>query len=140
VALAGLLAIDFSPLGTDLGSGTRRWLKLGPLPGAAVFRTGEIALIGVLADFWSRAARSAQTALWPWLVAGALTLPVIALVFVQPHSSAACLLALLPLAIAFYADVHQAVLLSPARCAWFWEPVSSASCKDAPPREAARPA
>ncbi len=105
VALAGLLAIDFSPLGTDLGSGTRRWLKLGPLPAQQFSELAKIALIGVLADFWSRAARSAQTALWPWLVAAALTLPVIGLVFVQPHLSAACLLALLPLAMAFYADV-----------------------------------
>lgn len=105
VALAGLLAIDFTPLGTDLGSGTRRWLKLGPLPAQQFSELAKIALIGVLADFWSRAARPAQRALWPWLAAAALTAPVVFLVFVQPHLSAACLLALLPFAMAFYADV-----------------------------------
>jgi cell division protein FtsW len=104
VALLGLLAIDFTPLGTDLGSGTKRWLKLGPLPPQQFSELAKIALIGVMADFWSRAAQPAQKSMWPWLVSAALALPIVALVFLQPHLSAACLLFLLPFFIAFYAD------------------------------------
>jgi cell division protein FtsW len=104
VALLGLLAIDFTPLGTDLGSGTRRWLKLGPLPPQQFSELAKIALIGVMADFWSRAAPFAQKSMWPWIVTAILGLPVVALVFLQPHLSAACLLFLLPFFVAFYAD------------------------------------
>ena len=39
-------------------------------------------------------------ALWPWLVTALMTLPVVGLVFVQPHLSAALLFILLPGAIA----------------------------------------
>lgn len=103
VALVGLVLIAFTPLGTDLGSGTRRWLKMGPLPAQQFSELAKIALVGVLADFWSRAQRDAQSKFWPWLVTGALSLPMIALVFRQPHLSATLLLCVLPLAIGFYA-------------------------------------
>ncbi len=116
VALIGLLAIDFTPLGTDMGSGTRRWLKIPGMPPQQVSELAKVALIGVMADFWSRASKTAQTTMWPWLVAGAFALPFIGLVFLQPHLSAALLLAVLPFVIAAHADVprkHFAKILVP---------------------------
>lgn len=104
VAVLGLLAIELTPLGTDLGSGTRRWLRLGPLPPQQISELAKVALIGVMADFWSRAAKPVQRSIWPWLACGALTMPIVALVFMQPHLSAASLLFLLPFFIAFHAD------------------------------------
>ena len=102
VALVGLVLIAFTPLGTDLGSGTKRWLKMGPLPPQQFSELAKIALVGVLADLWSRAARDPQRKGWPWLTTAALSLPLIGLVYKQPHFSATLLLFLLPLAIAFY--------------------------------------
>ena len=104
VTLIGLAAISFTPLGSTQ-HGVRRWLKIPGIPPQQLSELAKIALIGVMADFWSLAARPAQRAYWPWLVAAALTLPVAGLVFVQPHLSATMLLCLLPLAIAWFADV-----------------------------------
>ncbi|HVF11003.1 MAG TPA: putative peptidoglycan glycosyltransferase FtsW [Abditibacteriaceae bacterium] len=101
--LLGLLAVAFTPLGVSMG-GVRRWLKLGPIL-IQFSELGKIALIGVLADFWSRAARASQKSMWPWVVSFAIAAPFIVLVFRQPHLSAALLLFLLPFAIAFYAGV-----------------------------------
>jgi cell division protein FtsW len=103
VSLLGLLATDFTPLGHSLG-GVERWVKIGPVT-LQFSELAKIALIGVLADFWSRAARPAQKSMWPWLGAAVLTLPVVGLVFAQPHLSAASLLMVLPFAVAFFADV-----------------------------------
>jgi cell division protein FtsW len=103
IALVGLFAIDFTPLGFTQ-SGVRRWIKLPGLPPQQFSELAKIALIGVMADFWSRAARASQTSMIPWAITAALTLPLAALVVVQPHLSAALLLCALPLAIAFYAD------------------------------------
>ncbi len=114
-ALIGLLLIDFTPLGASLGSGTRRWLKL-PLFPLQISEFAKIALIGVMADFWSRAARPSQGKMWPWLVASALALPFIGLVFLQPHLSAALLLLTIPFVVAAHADVprlHFARILVP---------------------------
>jgi cell division protein FtsW len=102
-SLLGLIATDFTSLGHSLG-GVERWMKIGPVM-LQVSELAKIGLIGVLADFWSRAARPAQNSLWPWFFAGALTLPVVGLVFAQPHLSAASLLMVLPFAVAFFADV-----------------------------------
>jgi cell division protein FtsW len=115
LVIAGLLAIAFTPLGVDLGSGTERWLKLPFMP-LQVSEIAKFALIGVLADFWSRASRTSQTRMWPWLAAGALSLPIIGLVFVQPHLSAALLLGTLPFIVAAHADVprkHFVRILAP---------------------------
>jgi cell division protein FtsW len=103
IALLGLFAIDFTPLGYTQ-SGVRRWIKLPGLPPQQFSELAKIALIGVMADFWSRAARPAQTSMWPWFATAALTLPIAGLVVIQPHLSAALLLCALPFAIAFYAD------------------------------------
>lgn len=103
VALVGLIATDFTPLGLNMG-GVRRWLKLGPIP-LQMSEIAKFALIGVLADFWSRASAASQKSMWPWLGAAAISLPLVALVFAQPHLSAALLLFVLPLGIGFYAGV-----------------------------------
>lgn len=110
LVFVGLLATDFTPLGMSMG-GTRRWLKL-PLFPLQVSELAKIALIGVMADFWSRASRTSQSKTWPWLVASALALPLIALVFFQPHLSAALLLATIPFVIAAQADVPAKQLVS----------------------------
>src|SRR5690606_37292908 len=60
VALVGLLATKFSPLGVTMG-GVERWLRVGPIP-LQVSEIAKFALIGVLADFWSRAAVSSRKA------------------------------------------------------------------------------
>jgi len=104
-ALLGLLAIDFTPFGTSLDSGAKRWLKLGPLPPQQFSEMAKIALLGVMADFWSRTAAAGPKARLPWLWASFIALPLIGLVLIQPHLSAALLLMLLPLGIAFYAGV-----------------------------------
>ncbi|HVF85607.1 MAG TPA: FtsW/RodA/SpoVE family cell cycle protein, partial [Abditibacteriaceae bacterium] len=116
IALAGLIAIDFTPLGTAMGSGTKRWLKIPGLPPQQVSELAKIALIGVMADFWSRASRTAQSSMWPWVATGVLALPFIGLVFLQPHLSAALLLGVLPFVVAAHADVprkHFAKILVP---------------------------
>ena len=114
-ALVGLLATKFSPLGYSMGN-VERWVKLGPL----TFQFSElakIAVIGVMADFWSRAARMSQRSMKPWIVAAALGGAPLALTFVQPHLSAALVLGVLPLAIAFFAGAprkHFGRILVPA--------------------------
>jgi len=102
IALLGLLAIDLTPLGVTQ-HGVRRWIKLPILPPQQFSELAKIALVGVMADFWSRAAPISQRAKWPWLVTAGLTLPMVGLVFVQPHLSAALLLFALPFVIAIYA-------------------------------------
>ncbi|MDQ3815149.1 MAG: FtsW/RodA/SpoVE family cell cycle protein [Armatimonadota bacterium] len=101
ITIVGLLATTFSPFGLSLG-GVRRWLKLGPVL-LQMSELAKIALIGVLAAFWSHVAHPERKPSWPWLVAGLLTLPLFALVFIQPHLSAALLLFLLPFCVGFYA-------------------------------------
>ena len=101
-ALSGLIATKFSPLGITMG-GVERWLKVGPLPPLQVSEIAKFALIGVLADFWSRASVTSQKAKWPWAAAFAIAgLPVL-LVFMQPHLSATLVLFALPIIIGFYA-------------------------------------
>lgn len=115
VALVGLLAIDFTPFGYTQ-SGVRRWIKLPGLPPQQFSEFAKIAIIGVMADFWSRAAINSRNAAWPWIASAALTLPLVGLVLIQPHLSAALLLFTLPLFIAMYAGVpfrHFAKILAP---------------------------
>ena len=100
-AVIGLLATKFSPLGYSMGN-VERWIRVGPL----TFQFSElakIAVIGIMADFWSRAARVSQRTMTPWLVTAALAGVPIVLTFIQPHLSATLVLLLLPLAIAFFA-------------------------------------
>ena len=100
-AVIGLLATKFSPLGYSMGN-VERWIKVGPL----TFQFSElakIAVIGIMADFWSRAARVSQRTMTPWLVTVALAGVPIVLTFIQPHLSATLVLLLLPIAIAFFA-------------------------------------
>ena len=78
-ALLGLLATKFSPLGYSMGN-VERWVKLGPL----TFQFSElakIAVIGIMADFWSRAARMSQKSMAPWIATAALAGAPIALDF-----------------------------------------------------------
>ena len=114
-ALLGLLATKFSPLGYSMGN-VERWVKIGPL----TFQFSElskIAVIGVMADFWSRAARLSQRTMTPWIAAAALGGAPFVLTFVQPHLSAALVLGLLPLAVAFFAGAprkHFITILVPS--------------------------
>lgn len=102
-AVVGLLATKFSPLGVTMG-GVERWLKVGPVP-LQVSEIAKFALIGVLADFWSRAGRASYKSNWPWFAAfGIAGIPLL-LVFMQPHLSATLVLFTLPLVIGFYAGV-----------------------------------
>lgn len=101
LSIAGLLAIEFTPLGVTMG-GVQRWLRLGPIP-FQVSEVAKIALIGVLADFWSRAAVTSRRASWPWLAAFGIALPMIGLVFKQPHLSATLVLFSIPVILGFYA-------------------------------------
>lgn len=110
-SIAGLLATQFSPFGLTMG-GTERWLKLGPIQ-LQVSELAKIALIGVLADFWSRAGIRSRLSTWPWIVSFMLALPIIGLVFKQPHLSAALVLFTIPIIIGFYAGAsarHLAVI------------------------------
>jgi cell division protein FtsW len=114
IALLGLLATKFTPLGLTQGN-VERWVKFGPLP-LQFSELAKIALIGVMADFWSRAAVASHRSMWPWAAALAMSLPIAALVFIQPHLSAALLLFVVPFAVAFYAGVpfnHMVKLLTP---------------------------
>jgi cell division protein FtsW len=63
----------------------------------------KVALVGVLADFWSRAAGQSKKNMWPWVVTAVIAVPPFLLVFAQPHLSAAVLLLVLPFCIACYA-------------------------------------
>jgi cell division protein FtsW len=103
VALIGLVATDFTPLGY-INSGVKRWLKIGPLQ-FQMSELAKIALIGVLADYWSRTTKASRSTWRPWFVTAVLTLPMIGLVFLQPHLSAAMLLFLIPLFVGFFAGV-----------------------------------
>jgi cell division protein FtsW len=115
ITLVGLAAIAFTPFGFTQ-SGVKRWLKIPGVPPQQLSEFAKIAVIGVMADFWSRAARSAQRSYWPWVAAAGFTLPIAGLVLIQPHLSAALLLCALPLAMAWFADVPMkriGVLVTP---------------------------
>lgn len=105
VALGGLVMTKFSPLGFSMGN-TERWVKLGPLT-LQFSELAKIALIGVMADFWSRAARDSQKSFWPWFFAAILVGIPLVLTFIQPHMSASIVLFVVPLAIAYYAGVPR---------------------------------
>jgi cell division protein FtsW len=105
VAVAGLVATKFSPLGYSMGN-TERWVKLGPLT-LQFSELAKIALIGVMADFWSRAARDSQRSMLPWLAAAVIAGIPLVLTFLQPHLSATLVLFALPVAIAFYAGAPR---------------------------------
>lgn len=100
-SLAGLALTDFTPLGLTSG-GVQRWLKLGPIQ-LQFSELAKIALVGVMADFWSRSSRIAPRSVWPWIGTAFITLPLVGLVFLQPHLSAASLLLILPFFVAFFA-------------------------------------
>ena len=113
VAVAGLAATKWSPLGASMGN-TERWLRVGPIT-LQFSELAKIAMIGVMADFWSRAARDSQKSMWPWLFAGVIAGIPLVLTFLQPHLSATLLLFAIPIAIAFYAGAprkHFAVIFA----------------------------
>jgi len=104
----GLIATKWSPLGVSMG-GVERWLKLGPIP-FQVSELGKIALLLVLANYWSNAAKTTHKksfeSTFPWLFSGfILTAPFVLLVLMQPHLSAALVLFSLLLIVAFFAGV-----------------------------------
>lgn len=101
VAVVGLVLTRFSPLGFSMGN-TERWVKIGPLT-LQFSELAKIALIGVMADFWSRAARDSHRSMLPWVVVFFLAGIPLALTFIQPHLSATLVLFVIPVAIAFYA-------------------------------------
>lgn len=103
VALLGLLATKFSPLGVTMG-GVERWLCVGPIP-IQVSEFAKLALIGVLADFWSRAATASHKEKFPWTWAVAFLIAGVPLVLVllQPHFSAALVLLAFWIILGFYA-------------------------------------
>lgn len=108
LTVLGLIATKWSPLGVSMG-GVERWLKLGPVP-FQVSELGKIALLIVLANYWSKAAKISHAnsvkSTFPWIVSGfILTLPVVMLVLLQPHLSAALVLFSLLLITAFFAGV-----------------------------------
>jgi cell division protein FtsW (lipid II flippase) len=90
VAVLGLLATKFSPLGSTMGN-TERWLKLGPLT-VQMSEVAKIALIGVMADFWSRATRKPINSWAPWGFCALIAVFPIVLAFIQPHLSATLVL------------------------------------------------
>ena len=100
-AVLGLLATKFSPLGYSMGN-VERWIKLGPLT-FQFSEVAKIAIIGIMADFWSRASRLSQKSMTPWLVTLVLAGIPIVLTFIQPHLSATLVLLLLPILVAFFA-------------------------------------
>ena len=69
-SLLGLAAIAFTPLG-HIENGVRRWIKLPLLPPQQLSEFAKIALVGVMADFWSRASVTHRNAHWPWLATAA---------------------------------------------------------------------
>lgn len=114
VALVGLLATAVTPLSVTLGA-IQGCLNLGPIE-LQMSEIAKLALVGVMAHFWSRANRTAQKTMWPWIAAAAIALPLITLVFVQPYLSTALLLFILLLGIAVYAGVpisQMAKILAP---------------------------
>jgi cell division protein FtsW len=68
-----------------------------------VSELAKIALIGVVAHYWSGLVPRERRSLQPWIVSWGIALPLALLVFMQPHGSAAMLLLLLPCFIAFFA-------------------------------------
>jgi cell division protein FtsW len=105
VTVLGLFATDFTPLGyISPGSGVKRWLKIGPIQ-LQMSELAKIALIGVLADYWSHTTKASRETFRPWAVTAVLTMPVVGLIFLQPHLSAALLLFSIPLFIAYFAGV-----------------------------------
>lgn len=100
LTVLGLIATKFTPLGVSMG-GVERWLRMGPIP-FQVSELGKIGLLMALADFWSRTVKSSYKnsieKYAPWFISGCvLTLPVVGLVLLQPHLSAALVLfSLLP--------------------------------------------
>ncbi len=106
VAVVGLLLTKFSPLGYSMGN-VERWVKIGPL----TFQFSElakIALIGVMADYWKLSARRSQKTMRPWGWAAIIAGVPFALTFIQPHLSAALVLAAIPFVVAFCAGVPAA--------------------------------
>ena len=99
----GLVLIKFSPLGRADEQGIERWLKLGPAGTFQVSELAKIALIGVVALYWSRLSLRERGTLTPWLVSWLIAAPLMGLVFLQPHLSAAMMLFILPCGIAFFA-------------------------------------
>ncbi len=105
-AIVGLVLTKFSPLGFSMGN-VERWVKIGPL----TFQFSElakIALIGVMADYWHLSAKRAQRSLEPWLGAAVIAAIPVALTFIQPHLSAALVLAAIPFVVAYCAGVPGA--------------------------------
>jgi cell division protein FtsW len=102
-AFIGLLLIEFSPLGKADEQNIRRWLKLGPAGTFQVSELAKIALIGVVALYWSKLSLRERRGLSPWLIGWLLAMPLMGLVFLQPHLSAAMMLFILPCGIAFFA-------------------------------------
>lgn len=103
LAVIGLLVTKFSPLGYSMGN-VERWVKIGPL----TFQFSElakIALIGVMADFWKLSARRSLKTMRPWIWAGIIAGVPFLLTFIQPHLSAALVLAVIPFVVAFCAGV-----------------------------------
>ncbi|HEY0073895.1 MAG TPA: putative peptidoglycan glycosyltransferase FtsW, partial [Abditibacteriaceae bacterium] len=102
-AFIGLVLIKFSPLGKADEQGIERWLKLGPAGTFQVSELAKIALIGVVALYWSKLSLRERRDLSPWLIGWLLAVPLMGLVFLQPHLSAAMMLFILPCGIAFFA-------------------------------------
>jgi rod shape determining protein RodA len=105
VAVVGLVLTKFSPLGYSMGN-TERWVKLGPLT-LQFSELAKIALIGVMADFWSRAAGDSQKSMLPWVAVAFLAGVPLVLTFLQPHLSATLVLGIIPIAVAFYAGAPR---------------------------------
>ena len=104
-AILGLLATTFSPLGHAQGN-TERWVKLGPIS-LQFSEVAKIALVGVMADFWSRAEGLSQKSMAPWIVAAVMTGVPLVLVWMQPHLSAAIVLFSIPVFAAFFAGAPR---------------------------------
>jgi len=105
-AVLGLVATKFSPLGYSMGN-VERWVKIGPL----TFQFSElakIALVGVMADYWKLSARRAQRSMQPWIGAAIIAGVPFGLTWIQPHLSAALILAVIPFVVAFCAGVPMA--------------------------------
>lgn len=106
VAVVGLVLTKFSPLGYSMGN-VERWVKIGPL----TFQFSElakIALIGVMADYWKLSVRRSQKTMRPWGWAAIIAGVPFLLTFIQPHLSAALVLAVIPFVVAFCAGVPSA--------------------------------
>lgn len=109
LTILGLIATKWSPLGVADASHVVRWMKLGPIQ-LQVSELGKIALLLVLANYWSKAAKTTHKnsieGFSPWLFSGfVLTAPIVLLVVIQPHLSAALVLFSLLWIVAFFAGV-----------------------------------